>query len=298
MKPEARRATALQRATTLLALGAVAGVRALPRRPALRAGESLGDLAHALRLRRSVAEQNLALAFPERGARERDAILREHYRELGRVCTEYACLAELARSTPGEVMAEVRHEAHVNQARSLGRGVVILTAHLGNFELAGAWMARTQPIDFVVKPLSNPDMEAWISERRRAAGVGQISLGAGVRAVFGALRANRCVALLGDQDARRHGVFVPFFGRLASTAVGPAAIALRSGAPLIPAFAHRRGDGRHVIEFHAPLTVERPDAPDAAQRLTALHTALLEAQIRERPAEWFWLHRRWKTPPP
>ena len=75
-------------------------MRALPRRPALRAGESLGDLAHALRLRRSVAEHNLALAFPERGARERDAILREHYRELGRVCAEYARLAELARRRP------------------------------------------------------------------------------------------------------------------------------------------------------------------------------------------------------
>ncbi|MGH3054330.1 MAG: lysophospholipid acyltransferase family protein, partial [Gaiellaceae bacterium] len=161
-----------------------------------------------------------------------------------------------------------------------------------------AWMARSQPIDFVAKPLSNPAMEKWIEARRRDIGVGLITVGPGMRAVFAALKANRCVCMLGDQDARRHGVFVPFFGRLASTPVGPAALALRSGAPLIPAFERRLDDQRHRIEFHPPLTVEYPEAPDAALRLTALHTALLEARVRERPSDWFWLHRRWKTSPP
>lgn len=298
MSESARAATPIERVTSLLAFGLVGAVRRMPRARALAAGERLGNLAHALGIRRAVAEKNLELAFPERGAAERAAILSEHYRELGRVCVEYASLPELAASAPGEVVAEVRGEEHLDAAHARGRGVVILTGHVGNFELAGAWVARSRPLDFVVKPLSNPAMERWISARRQAARVGQIEIGAGMRAVFAALGANRCVAFLADQDARRHGVFVPFFGRLASTPVGPAAISLRRGCPLVPAFARRLPDLRHRIEFHPPLEVENPDAPDAALRLTALHTALLEARIRERPSDWFWLHRRWKTPPP
>jgi KDO2-lipid IV(A) lauroyltransferase len=294
----ARAATPIERATSLLAFGLMGAVRRMPHRRALAVGERLGDMAHALGIRRAVAERNLELAFPERSASERAAILREHYRELGRVCVEYANLPELARSTPGEVVAEVRGEEHLDGARALGRGVVIVTGHVCNFELAGAWVARSRPLDFVVKPLSNPDMERWIRSRRRELGVGQIETGAGMRAVFAALKANRCVAFLADQDARRHGVFVPFFGRLASTPLGPAAIALRRGAPLVVAFARRLADLRLTIEMQSPLVVDHPEAPDAALRLTALHTARLEARIRERPSDWFWLHRRWKTPPP
>jgi KDO2-lipid IV(A) lauroyltransferase len=295
-----RRATAAEFALSRLALGLIDRVRRMPWRKSLGLGLQLGDLAHALRIRRRVADQNLALAFPDRSASERDAILRDHYRELGRVCVEYARLPELADSAPGEIVTEVLGREHPEAALARGRGAVLLTGHVCNFELAGAWLARRSslPIDFVFKPLHNPAMEEWIAQQRRAAGVGLIPTGAGVRAVFAALKDNRGVALLGDQDARRHGVFVPFFGRLTSTASGPAALALRTGAPLIMAFDRRLEDGRHRIEFHPPLTIEDPAAPDAVERLTALHTAALEARIREHPADWFWLHRRWKTPPP
>jgi KDO2-lipid IV(A) lauroyltransferase len=298
MNASPRRASPGEHATSLLALALVGAVRHLRRARALATGAALGDVAHALGIRRGVAERNLALAFPELDRSQRGRILRDHYRELGRVCVEYASLPELARSAPGEVVADVRGGEHLVAARALGRGAVVVTAHVCNFELAGAWIARTQPLDFVVKPLNNPRMEAWIRARRAELGVGQIETGAGMRAVFAALQANRVVCMLADQDARRHGVFVPFFGRPASTPVGPAAIALRRGAPLIPAFARRLDDLRLRIEFHPPLTVPDPAAPDAALRLTALHTALLEARIRERPSDWFWLHRRWKTSPP
>jgi len=298
MSGESRPATLAELATSRLALGLIAFARSTTWRRSLAVGERLGDLAHALRIRRAVAERNLALAFPEKGAGDRAAILRDHYRELGRVCVEYARLAELAMSPPGEVLESLRGMEHVEAALAKGRGVVFVTGHVCNFELAGGWVARAWPLDFVYKRLTNPAMESWISARRRELGVGLIEIGAGVRAVFAALRANRCVAMLADQDARRHGVFVPFFGRLASTAVGPAAIALRSGAPLIPTFDRRLADGRHRVEIHPPLVIDDPGAPDAEGRLTALHTARLEERIRESPADWFWLHRRWKTPPP
>lgn len=275
-----------------------AGARALPWRAALAVGARLGDAVRALGLRRTVAEDNLAHAFPERDAAWRAAVLREHYRELGRVAMEYPRLAELAAAPGDTVIAEVSGWEHVEGVMGAGRGCVFLTAHLGNFELAGAWVGRRVPLDFVYKPMRNPAVEAWIATVRRRAGVGLLPVGAGVRRVFESLRAGRCVALLADQDARRHGVFVPFMGRPASTATGPAELSLRTGAPLVFAVTWRLADGRHGIAFDPPLTVDEPRAPDAVRRLTALHAARLEQRVRERPAMWFWLHRRWKTVPP
>ena len=125
-----------------------------------------------------------------------------------------------------------------------------------------------------------------------------IPIGAGVRRVFEALRANRWVALLADQDARRHGVFVPFIGLASSTPTGPAQIALATGAPIIMGAITRRPDGRHVIEVDAPLPVPDAGPADAVRALTAAHAAWLERRVRDRPDGWFWLHRRWKTEPP
>jgi KDO2-lipid IV(A) lauroyltransferase len=284
--------------TTALARTLIAGVRALEPATAAAAGSRLGDVARGFGLRRAVAERNLALAFPDRDAAFRRDVLREHYRELGRVCAEYARLAELVNAEGGAVVREVRGMEHLLRARDEGRGAILLTGHFGNFELAGAWLGRAHPLDFVVKPLSNPGMERWIADQRQRAGVGQIPLGAGMRGAFAALKANRWVAMLADQDARRHGVFVPFFGTPASTPVGPAMLSLRTGAPIIMGFDQREADGRHVIEVEPPLRIADPGAPDAVARLTAAHTAALEERIRRRPHAWFWLHRRWKTPPP
>jgi KDO2-lipid IV(A) lauroyltransferase len=173
-----------------------------------------------------------------------------------------------------------------------------LTAHFGNFELAALRVAQLHTLDLVVKPLSNPGVEAWVTAQRERAGVGLIPVGAGVRRVFEALQQNRWVAMLGDQDVSHYGIFVPFFGTPASTAVGPAAIALRTGAPLIPAYAYRRGDGRHEIHMLPPLARPAADDPDPVRTLTRAHVAQLEVWVRERPAMWFWLHRRWKSRPP
>ncbi len=289
---------AREHAAAALVMALAGGARTLPWRASLAAGERLGDLARSLGVRRRVAEDNLAQAFPERDAAWRGEVLREHYRELGRVVVEYARLAELAAAPAGEVVAEVSGLEHVHAARAAGRGCIVLTAHFGHFELAGAWLARTIPMDFVYKPLSNPAVEAWIVRARAAAGVGLIPVGAGMRRVFESLRAGRVVAFLADQDAGRHGVFVPFLGRPASTFPGPAQLALRTGAPVVFGLAHRLPDGRHAIEFEPLPAPHDATGPEAVTRFTAHHAARLEARVRERPAMWFWLHRRWKTRPP
>lgn len=280
-----------------LVAGLARALAAGPWRRGRAAGERLGDAARALGVRRAVAEDNLRAAFPERSAAARAAILREHYRELGRVVAEYARLEALARDPFGTAVAEMRGAAHLAEARAAGRGAVLLSGHFSNFELMAATIARTHPVDLVVRPMSNPRVEAWIAERRRRAGFGLMDAATGLRAVYAALRAGRFVAMLADQDARAAGVFVPFLGRPASTPVGPARLALATGAPVIMGFALRRADGRLDIEVDAPLPRPEPGAPDATERLTAAHVARLEARVRERPELWFWLHRRWKTRP-
>lgn len=259
-------------------------------------GERLGALAHVLRIRRAVAAAQLAAALPGTGRAERHAILAAHYRELGRVWTEYAWMPELVRMPDDTAFGTVRGVEHLERLR--GRGVILLTGHFGPFELLGARLGRLNPVDFVVKPQSNPLVEAMLRRTREACGVGTIPLGASVRGALRALRAGRWVAMLADQDARRHGVFVPFFGRPASTPVGPARLSIATGAPIVMGFAERRPDGRLDLEVLPPMRARDPRAPDAALELTARHTAALEARVRERPEMWFWLHRRWKTAPP
>jgi Kdo2-lipid IVA lauroyltransferase/acyltransferase len=279
----------------LLVRALTGGVQAMSWRASLGFGASLGGLAHRLGVRRRVAEENLALAFPERSAAERAEILRAHYRELGRVVVEYARLAELARAPRGRVFAEVRGFQHFEPLR--GRGAIMLTGHFGNFELGGAMLGQLHPVDVVVRPLSNARVEAILARERVRAGVGVISADRGIRRVYDALRGGRWIAMLADQDARRQGVFVPFLGRPASTALGPARISLATGAPIVMGFVTRGADGRMTLDIEPPLTVDDPAAPDAALRLTALHVARLETWVRARPEMWFWLHRRWKTRP-
>ena len=260
-------------------------------------GAALGEGAWRLGIRRRVVEANLAGVVPGWGEAERRRIARGHYRELGRVAIEYPRLAELAHAPLGDVLREVRGLEHLELARRKGRGAILLTGHYGNFELAGAFLGQRHPVDFVTRALSNPRVDGWVARERARAGIGSISAEAGIRRVFESLKENRMVAMVADQDARRHGVFVPFLGRSASTAVGPARIALASGAAVIMGFMWRGADGRHDLEVEPALDVPEPRAPDAVVRLTALHAQRLECHIRLRPEHWFWLHRRWKTRP-
>lgn len=280
----------------LLARGVFAASRALPWPGGTGAGAALGGLVGALGIRRRVAEANLALAFPERSLAERTAILEAHYREVGRIALEYARLPELANAPDGKVIAEVNGLEHFEAQR--GRGAIVMTGHFGNFELFGSYFTRLNPIDFVVKPLSNPRVEALVADLRRRAGVGLIPLGGGLKEIFRSLRAGRWVAMLADQDARRHGVFVPFFGRPASTPEGPARLALQTGVPIMMGFIRRRADGRHRVDFDPPHAAEGGASEENVRALTAWHTARLEREIRLTPENWFWLHRRWKTAPP
>ena len=260
-----------------LAVGALSSLaRSLSWPAARRLGESLGTLVRWAGIRRRVARENLAQSFPEKSAAEREAILGEHYRELGRVFLEYTQLDRLAAATEIDVVGEIRGREHLLAARDQGHGAILMTGHYSNFELLAARLARIHPVDVIVRAQRNAEVEARIAR----------------------LRAGRWVALVADQDAGRNGTFVPFLGRPASTTLGPAKIALATQAPIVMGFVTRRADGRLDLDVDPPLLGDATLGEGAATDLTRRHVERLEYWVRKNPAMWFWLHRRWKTRPP
>jgi KDO2-lipid IV(A) lauroyltransferase len=200
---------------------------------------------------------------------------------------------------PTDVMlSRVRVEGveHLRHAASAGRGILILTAHYGNWELLAAAHGLTGlPLSFVVRPLDEPILDELADRFRRRSGAELIVKDRAVREVMQALRRGRMVGILLDQNATRaEGVFVPFFGVPASTSKGLALLALRTGAPVVPVFLRREADGRHCMDVRPPLP-----APAGADVLayTAVFNEAIEAAIRRAPEQWLWMHARWRTRP-
>jgi KDO2-lipid IV(A) lauroyltransferase len=191
---------------------------------------------------------------------------------------------------------EICGESHLAAAAARGRGVLLLTAHYGNWELLAASRALTaHELSVVIRPLDHPVLDRVVARFRERTGVELITRHRGLREILDALRRGRLVGILLDQNVSRgQGVFVPFFGVPASTSKSLAVISLRTGAPVVPAFIRRRPDGRHRIEIGAAL----PPPPDGdVVAYTASFNRAIEEAIRQAPEQWFWLHRRWKTRP-
>lgn len=268
----------------------------LPARLGLWVGARLGDLGWAaLPGRRAVALENLARAFPERAAAELARIGRDSFRHLGMSFVE-SCVFFFR--PPARLLSRVAVDGAHNMeaADALGRGMLLLTAHYGNWELLAASHALTRfPLSVVMRPLDSPAFDPILERFRLRSGVELITKRRALPDIVDALRRRRMVGILLDQNAsRREGVFVPFFGVPASTSKGMALIALRTGAPVLPVFIRRQPDGRHVVQAGAPVPV--PPDGDVEAFTRAFNEAIEEA-IRRAPEQWFWLHRRWKTRP-
>ena len=284
------------RAEALGVDAAAAFARPLPTPGLRRLGAALGSLVGWAGIRARVARDNLARSFPERSNPEREAILAEHYRELGRVFLEYTQLPRLALAPEVEVVGETPGIEHLHGV--IGKGAILMTGHFSSFELLAARLARLNPVDVVVRTQRNQEVDARIARLRADAGLGTLRAEAEIRRILEALRRGRWIALVADQDAGRNGSFIPFLGRPASTTLGPARIALAARVPIVMGFPTRRHDGRLDLEVEPPMLGDPARGEDAALDLTRRHVERLEFWVRRYPAMWFWLHRRWKTRPP
>jgi len=266
---------------------------------AARVGRALGRTAHALGVRRAVARANMARALTERTPAEVDTLVRRSYEHVGRSVLEFMSLPGLDRAACA-ARVDLEGLDHVQAALTAGRGAVVAAGHLGNWEFGGAGAAaHGLPVTFVVQPLRNARVDARLEALRRGAGINTISRGMALRRVRAALAADRLVFIMCDQDARRHGTFVPFFGIPASTPRGAAQMSLRFHVPMLTAFVERRDAMRHCVRFGAPLAApENVPEETAVIALLAAFNARLEAAVRRAPEQYWWAHRRWKTHPP
>jgi len=277
------------------AASVVASLRYTPLPVARALGRGYGRLLDLSlpRLRR-VALRNLALAMPEKTESERRRIADGVFDSIGRLLV---CFAKFPQICRGDLSRWARFEGyeHVEEARQRGRGVLLATAHLGNWELGAlAHGLHGEPMDVVVRPLDNPWIDRLVARRRAACGNRVIEKREAARAIFKALAANETVGILMDQNSSLdQGAFVDFFGMPACTGTGFARIAARSGAAVIPAFAlWSEDEQRHVVRYYPAV-----EMTGSAEEDTARLQKRLETIIREVPDQWLWIHRRWKTRP-
>lgn len=252
-----------------------------------------------LRIRADHVRRNLERAFPEQTQEWRDRIAAESYAHLGR---EMIAMMQLSRMSHDELIARtevVDYERVSRMMRESEGGTVVVGGHFGNWEIGTATMAaRGYPVNLVAQRQANPLFDAYLVDARRRLGINVIERRQAPRLGLRALRRGEILVFGADQNAGRNGIFVPFFGHLASTHRGPALLALRTRALFFLAVPLRVEDGRWRLELEQIDYDPDGDVDDVVYRITADFTARLEAAIRRTPGQYLWHHRRWKTRPP
>jgi len=285
--------------------GAVAALRTVSFQRAGEIGAKIGMLGYRpLGIRRAVVERQVRAAFPGLAEPEVLRIARASYAHLGRTTIEAALLPGYDRQQVLDLFERVDGWEIVERALALGRGVMFVTGHLGNWELGGSFVAaRGVPLEAVARRMENPLFDAYITETRRQIGMTVIHDADAVRRVPRAMREQHGVAFLIDQGAvGLASTWVPFFGRYAKTPRGPAVFALRLKTPLIFACALRQPNGRYVLHLEEVPVVSTGTLDADVDAIVASYTRTLERWVRRAPEQYFWHHRRWKhqrpgTPP-
>lgn len=272
--------------------GKVIGV--MPRRIVILAADLLGWVMYSvLGIRKRVIDEQLAMAFGEtKSPRELRAIALRSWQNC--VLTFFEFLAPVTARTIEVERDELLDNLHPHQA-------IVISGHTGNWEDLSVYTGQKGILMTVVgKAMHNPMVDAAIYRSRLQRGIEVVEVKSSMKRLVNAVRSGRWIGMMGDQDARRNGIFVRFFGKPASTAVGPAMFAWKLNLPLLPMFCIRLPNRERTLK----VVLKEPIWPDTAadrdtevRRLTELHVQALEKVVREYPENYFWLHRRWKTQP-
>jgi KDO2-lipid IV(A) lauroyltransferase len=257
-----------------------------------RMGERLGLLAYKLdKKHRFRAEENLKLAFPERDAAWAAETAKESFLHFGRLAGD---LMRSPQRSDAEVLGSLDiplgATEHLNSAD--GRGILVCTGHLGNWERAAHWVtASGHKLSVVVRHVNQAPLQERVEGLRRAAGIDVLSRGDAAMGMMRKLRRGELVAVLPDQNAS--DAFVPFFGHQTGTVIGPAVLAQRTNALIFPAFCLRTDPGKYRVVASEPIDLKRTPM-DPVETMAAYYQAL-EAAIREAPEQYLWMHDRWKS---
>ena len=283
-----------------LEYGAVMTVRALtrllPMTAVLFLGTVMGRMFHALSgSRRQLALRNLEAAFPARSEKERAAIARDMSGHFGRLLM---ALLKFSTMTPEQMLAHVEFEGEerVRVAHAQGKGVLLFTGHFGFWEINALVHALVlHPMAVLARPLDNPKLHDLLEQVRGRTGNSVIYRRGAVRRVLRALADNQAVAVLIDQHIQTaDAVYVDYFNRPAATTSALAALALRTGAPVIPVFALPLPGGRFRMVYEHAVDPPGPASTDPLRDFTQRCTDVLEMYVRRYPGLWLWMHRRWR----
>jgi KDO2-lipid IV(A) lauroyltransferase len=289
------------RGVALLIIGLV---RLLPGRAAYAMGRALGAMVWVLHLRwRRNTRRNLQLFMGDE-YREIDAarIGKAAAVNLAYHIIEFIRMGHLPVDEALDMVVETEGLEHYERALEAGKGIIGLAMHYGNWELSGAYInCRVRTLYAVGKEQRDPFFTKIAFPWRAKFGIKNIYAGKKANsAILRALGNNAVLGLLADQNGGKNGTFAPFAGHLASTVAGPAALALKTGAPLIVTFCRRIKPGQHRLIIKEPVDMSGLPADKQAATVEVLSriNAAYEAVIREDPNQWLWGHRRWKTRPP
>jgi KDO2-lipid IV(A) lauroyltransferase len=260
-------------------------------------GRALGRAAFELGVARRTARENVEVRLGLREPAQRDHLLRQAYAHFGQTLAEIAYTPALSRAQIREFF-DFEGLEPIRARCAAGQGVVCLSAHFGNWEWMGAALVEAGiPVTFLVGTQSNPWADRAFLDIRRGKGIEMVRIHH-VREAMRTLKAGKLLALLGDQDGDKWGVFAPFFGVPASTHVIGEMLARRTGSPIAFGVPVRGADGRSRVQ--ACLLPEAPAGLDerrATAWVLAEYNRRLEAAIREHPEQWLWMHQRWRSVP-
>ena len=282
-----------------LLLGVGFLIRRLPRQTMLRLGRRVGDFIYfCVPVRKSIVLNHLEFSFPDKSFSERKKIARGAYQNFGMNVCEHLCVPMLSKEDLRSIVRLANEDVLV-QALAKNSGVIIAGGHFGNWEYtSSAVAAYGYRLGVVVAEVSNQYIDKRVNEHREASGAEMIPKGASTRAVIKMLRENGVMGMLMDQDENEDGIFVDYFGRPCSTAKGPAAIALKTGAAIVFFAAIRQDDGTIKVVFEpVDIDYEAGMTEENIRDITQRCTSRLEHYTRLYPDHWFWMHRRWKTRP-
>src|ERR1044072_2888241 len=257
-----------------------------------RSGEKLAMLVYRLsKKHRHRALSNLELAYPEMPEDERVKLAKRCFLHFGRVFGDF--LRSSARSN-SEVVADsaLLGFEHLDAALAKGNGVILISAHFGNWERAShRVVAAGYKVSVVARDANDSDLNRSVMRKREKQGVKVLPRGKAARGILSLMKANEIVAILPDQNSG--DIFVPFFGQPAGTVTGPVSIAVKTGASLIPIFAPRVGAAKYEIRIYPAL--EPVEGYEPIEGYTRAINNKIESIIRENPDQWLWFHDRWKS---
>ncbi len=273
----------------------------LPRNFAIFVGGTLGKSAFALiRDARRRTLSNLSLAFgDEKNDKELRKLGSKVFENVGKNVADAVRLKRMKWQDIDRIV-EIEGLEHFDQAYGLGKGVIALTGHIGNFELLAAWFSlRAYNVSVIGRELYDSRLDRLLVENRESVGLENIPTRAGVKPIIRALKKGRALGVLADHDSSRvRGVFVNFFGKSARTPVGPILLPYKTGSPIIPMAIVRKGKNSYkiIVKPRIELTLSDDREKDVLD-VTQKCTKVLESIIREYPDQWLWMHDRWKSRP-